>query len=386
MRHIVTGIDIGTATTRVVISEYLKGEQIPKIIGIGIADTRGMKHGYSTSVLDVAQSIKQAITVAETHAGVKVKSAYLALGGVGLGSHIGTGVSVISKANTEVTQFDIEKAIKESEKSGTPPNRTILHSIPYFYQIDGKEIYGRPEGMKGLKIEVTTLFITILDQHINDAIAAVTKTGIRILDIVAAPLATSFIALSNKQKSVGGMLVDFGAETTTISVFENGSLTGLHVFPYGSNHITNDIALGLKVSLEQAESIKKGEQPEFTSKRKIDEIIDARLLDIFELVQKYLKKMKRHGLLPAGVCFIGGGSRQKNIDELAKKILALPVRIGGSDGLEETKTHLRDLTLFGAYGVCLASKILPEPEIDSIKKFFKSIKKIFSQSIGELLP
>jgi cell division protein FtsA len=206
--------------------------------------------------------------------------------------------------------------------------------------------------MKGKKLEGKILFITCLTQHLDDLVEAVGDAGVEVQDIVASPIAASLVTLSKSQKIAGCILANIGAETLSLVVYENNLPISLEVFPIGSTDITNDIALGMRLSIEEAEAIKRGTSSDtVVSKKKLDEIIIARLRDMFDLIESHLKKIDRNGLLPAGIIITGGGSGLTTIEELAKSILRLPSRIGrlGLTGGDDIK----DATWSIAYGLCL---------------------------------
>jgi len=353
--HIATGIDIGTNEIKVVVAESNPDDEksLAKIIGTGKAESRGVRHGYIVSTRETTRSIMQAVTQAEKASGVKVKRACISIGGISLESISSLGTAVISRADTEVTEMDIEKAITLSERNIPASqilNRRIIHTIPISYKIDGKPIFGRPQGMKGMKLEAKVLFITCLSQHLDDLIESVVDAGIEVLDIVASPLASSLVALSKNQKVAGCLLANIGAETVSIVVFENNLPLSLEVFPIGSTDITNDIALGLKASIEDAENLKRGILAgEQFSQKKLDEIIEARLSDIFDLIETHLKKIDRNGLLPAGIIITGGGSNLPCIEEMAKSTLKLPARIATLS--VNGKDNVKDSTWSVAYGL-----------------------------------
>jgi cell division protein FtsA len=267
-------------------------------------------------------------------------------------------------------------------------NKKIIHSIPVQYKIDGKAVLGKPEGMRGSKFEVKTLYITCLEQHLNDLIQAVEESGISVQDVMASPIAASLVTLSKSQKIAGCVLANIGSETVSISVFENNTPVSLEVFPIGSTDITNDIALGLKVPLEEAEQIKLGVITGTSySRKKLEEIIYARVSDIFELIENHLKKIGRDGLLPAGIVLIGGGAGLSGIEEMAKSSLKLPSRIGTlSLGLSE-KQSFKDSIWAVAYGLCIlgihADEELP---IDTSAKFFHDTKRTIMSWIKQFLP
>lgn len=355
--RIITGIDVGTYQVKVAIARIPKGKDdrvIPEIIGTGYAESRGLKSGYIMQEADVARSIKSAIVQAEKSAGVLVKKAHVAIGSIGLEETYSRGEIIPTRADSEITTADLEKVMQDSEDRIIDhiPNRKILHSIPLRYLVDGQEVLGRPQGMRGTKLEVDALFITTYEQHVNDLIGTIESIGVYVEDVIASPLAASFVMLSKTQKRAGCILANIGAETTSIVVFEDSTPISLRIFPIGSNDITNDIALGLKVPLEEAEKIKRGGMTSATfSKKRLDEIINARLSSIFTLVDTQLKKIKRDGLLPAGVILTGGGSNTFAVTEIAKTILSLPARTATLEIGKNTK--VKDASWAVAYGLCM---------------------------------
>jgi cell division protein FtsA len=356
---IITGIDIGTYHIKVVISNSKEKNEkgFPKIIGVGSAESRGLRHGYIINLQDAVESIKKAVNEAEKRANVKVKKAFISIGGIGLSSITSTSSVIITRADSEITALDIKKVQEQCEKDIPPTlslNKKIIHSIPLHFKIDGKIALGKPEGMKGNKLEVKTLYITSLEHHLNDVIQAVEEAGISVQDVMASPIAASLVTLTKAQKIAGCVLANIGAETVSIAVFENNIPVSLEIFPIGSTDITNDIALGLKVPLEEAEQIKIGAITGSSyPRKKLEEIVSARLSDIFELIEAHLKKIGRNGLLPAGIIITGGGSGLSNIEDLAKIALRLPSRIGtASLGLSEKQSY-KDSTWAVAYGLCI---------------------------------
>lgn len=357
-RNIITGIDVGTYHTKVVIASARERNEkgYPKILGIGMTESKGLRHGYVTNVQDVSRSIRKAVDLAEEKAGIKIKKAFLGIGGIGLSSVIVSSFIMTSRADAEITSLDLEKLRDQCEKDipkASILNRRVIYDIPLQYKIDGNQTLGRPEGMKGNKLEQKTLFITCLDHHFSDLIQAVNEAGIEVEDVMAAPIAAGFVTLSKTQKIAGSILANIGAETISIAVFENSIPTSLEVFPIGSTDITNDIALGLKVPLEEAEQIKIGAITGSSfPRKKLEEIVSARLSDIFELIEAHLKKIGRNGLLPAGIIITGGGSSLSSIDTLARASLKLPSRIG-TLGLIDGKSSFKDATWAVAYGLCI---------------------------------
>lgn len=358
MHNITVGIDIGTYQVKVVVAELIKngGKSIPRIIGTGIAESKGMRHGYILNTEDVTSSIKTAVSQAEKTSGIKIKKAFISIGGIGLSGITSTGTIMTSRADLEITSLDIEKVNEVCEQdipSTLIQNRKILHDIPLSYKIDGKSIPAKtPLGLKGVKLEVKTLFVTCLEPHLNDLMQALDDAGIYVIDVMASPIAASFVTLTKTQKIAGCVLANIGAETISIVVYENNIPISLEVFPIGSNDITNDIALGLKIPLEEAENIKIGSVgSQNYPKKKLEEIINARLSDMFELIENHLKKLGRNGLLPAGIIITGGGGNIGTIEDLAKAALKIPSRKAELNLPE--KSRVKDSTWAVAYGLCV---------------------------------
>lgn len=364
------GIDIGTHHVKVVISQVARGvHHLPKIIGTGSAESRGMRHGYVLSSADTTRSIRAAIGQAEKVAGVKIERAYLAVGGIGLEEIRSRGETVVSRADQEVTDLDLEKALEDGEAKIAQKivNKKIIHVIPIRYRLDGGEVLGRPIGLRGNKLEVDILFITCFEQHLGELIGAVEELGIEVDDVMASPLAASLVTLTKAQKIAGCVLANIGSETVAIAVFENNVPISVKVFPIGSTDVTNDIALGLKISLEEAEQIKLGAITGTTfSKKKLDEIISARLSDIFELIEAHLKKLGKNGLLPAGIILTGGGTGIATIETLARATLKLPSKVASLETSGEPR-GITDSSWAVAYGLTIWGLTADDESGGSIK-------------------
>src|SRR3989338_1172715 len=359
-RNIAVGIDIGTYQIKVVVAsnDGEKDNGLPSIIGVGFAESKGMRHGYIINHSDVIKSLKRAIAQAEKTSGMKIKKAYLSLGGIGLSGIVSHGSIVISKADSEITDLDVKNALTDAEgeiPKSFSSNKKIIQSIPISYKVDGKKILGRPIGMKGGKFEVKVLFVMCLEQHMNDLIESVEKAGVEVLDVMASPLAASLVNLTKTQKIAGCVLANIGSETVSVVVIENNIPISLEIFPIGGVDITNDIALGFKIPLEEAENLKlKSVSESQYPRKKLDEIITARLSDIFELIETHLKKIGRSGLLPAGIVLTGGGSGIEIIEDLAKSSLKLPSKVASvSFERNGKKEQLKDASWSVAYGLCV---------------------------------
>lgn len=368
LKNITVGIDIGTYQVKVVVSELVKedGKQFTRIIGTGLTESKGLRHGYIVNTKEVTESVQAAVQIAEKTSGVKIRRAFVAIGGIGLSGVTSSASIIVSRADLEITELDIDK-VQELCEQEVPvsliQNRRIIQNIPLSYKIDGRLVLAKtPLGMKGSKLEVKMLFITSLEPHVNDLMEAVEEAGIEVIDVIPSPVAASFVTLTKQQKMVGCVLANIGAETISIVVFENNIPISLEVFPIGGTDITNDIALGLKIPLEEAEHVKMGgSSGSSVSKKKLDEIVSARLSDMFELIETHLKKIGRNGLLPAGIFITGGGSGVNLVEDLAKSSLKLPSRIA-SLNTGEQKNKIKDSTWATAYGLCMLGSSKEEKE------------------------
>jgi len=389
-KNITVGIDIGSHETRVMVVEYSNdGERkTTRIIGMGSSETKGVRHGYVVNPEQASESIQKAIIQAEHASGIRIKQAVISISGISLASHIGTGSSIISKADNEVTHLDIQKALNDAESKLSVPNKQIIETLVLEYKLDAKRVFGRPEGMKGIKLDVTVLYVAALKQHIDDLILSVNQAGVDVIDVVPSPLATSFVTLSEKQKTAGCMLLDIGAETVSLTVFEDNQIISLHVFTIGSNDITNDIALGLKIPLPEAEEIKQGVLIGNVPQGDVETIIEARLTDIFELVQKYLKKIKRDGLLPAGVVITGGGSQIPITETLARKILNVPASLARIPTNSKKNPLLKDMSWLVVYGLCMSKRYTASgnTSYNPVSKTLSHIGQFFKSIIKQLKP
>ena len=386
MKQLIVGIDIGTHLTRVTISAATRENPVPQIIGFGQAESKGLRHGYIVNPQDATNSIKQAVLNAEENTSVKIKKAIVSIGGISLSSEYAVGSAIISRADKEISPIDISNAINDSEQNLVLTNKRILHRVPVAYKIDGKLISARPDGLKGIKLEAKVLFVTCLSQHLDDLLSAVTNAGIEVLDVVASPFAASSVTLSSKQRTVGSVLVDIGSETVSIVVFENDIPLTLQVFGIGGAEITKDIALGFKIPYDEAEGIKTGSIMSDLSRKKLDEIIQARLADIFELVDAHLKKNKCSGLLAGGAVIMGGGAQYPYIEQLGKDILRLPVKLADPDIWGSSKNRLRDSSWFISAGLCagmFGSGV--DMEVDNTS-FIQTIKKLWKNIVHQLMP
>jgi len=351
------GIDIGTDRVKVLVAEHgdPSSDRVPHIISCGSAESAGVRQGYIHDPEACGEALRAAIHSLSGSANIKIRRAIVGAGGIGLSSVIAVGSSSISRADGEITEIDINNAIYTS-KTAIPQsslqNRKIIYQTPLQFKVDGKIVPASPIRLNGSKLEAKTFFTTCMSQHIENLIETVESAGVTVEEIVASPIAASAVILTKPQRAAGVVLANIGSETVSIIVFENGLPTSIEVFPVGSGNVTNDIALGLRIPLEEAESVKRGAITGANfAQKKLDEIIAARLTDIFELIESHLKKIGRSGLLPAGIVLTGGGSSISTIDDLAKASLRLPARIANAITGPDGKKQIKDAVWSVAYGL-----------------------------------
>ena len=353
-----------------------------RILGTGVAASNGMRHGYVVDAEDVALSVKTARRQAENAARVETKTAFLAVGGISLDEARATGAAAVSRADQEITELDMEKALESARMAADPHfmNRRVLHEIPLAYRVDGTKAFGEPIGMRGTRVEVDYLFITSLSQHVDTLIAACETADIDIIDCMASPLAGSYVTLTKDQKMKGCVLANVGAETLSIVVYDENIPISVKVFPAGGASITDELALGFRVSLEDAERIKVGRLGgSMYPKKKVDEIVTARFRQMFGLVAEHLKVIGKKGSLPAGIILSGGSSGQGSILDIAKGALALPSRI--ADLTVPADTKIRDATWAVAYGLALwgLTGDTDTPRRNPLKGTGKSLSRFLQQ-------
>jgi cell division protein FtsA len=344
----ITGIDVGSSVVRVAVASVDRESGAPTLLGIGEAPMEGMQKGVVTDVADAVRSVSQALDVAERVAGVPVERAYVSINGSHISSQNSRGVIAVSRPDGEITAEDVTRVINAAQAVSLPNNREILHVLPQNFVVDGHEHISDPVGMTGVRLEVEAHMVEGSTPFISNITKVVNQAGVHVEDFVFAPLAAAHAVLDKRQRELGVVLIDLGAGTSSLAVYEENRLLHTAVLPLGSSHITNDVAIGLRTSIEVAEEIKRkygtalpetvkdsesitveGEdEQESVSRKEVANIIRDRLDEILAFVDRELKQISRSGLLPAGVLFTGGGAHLPGLIELAKKKLRLPARIG----------------------------------------------------------
>jgi len=342
------GIDIGTHKIAIAVSQVREG--LVNITGLTSVPSAGLRRGSIVDPEEVVSSLSAAIEDAQRISGTEITNAILGYGGTGIVTTISRGVVSVTRPDGEINEEDIERVIEAAKSVALPPNQEIIHLYPAQYTIDSQEQTKDPRGMRGIRLETEALTIGAPSANIRNLTHAVDQAGVSIDAIIFNPIAAARAILTKKQKEIGVALIDIGAATTSMVVYEEGDIVHAAVIPVGAGHITNDVAIGLKTTLEVAEKIKchhlnadpskvkdtekldlakiTEQEDERVPKKYITEIVDARLKEMFTMIRKELKRIKRDNLLPAGAVLTGGGAKLEGIISQAKDNLHLPAQIG----------------------------------------------------------
>jgi cell division protein FtsA len=346
--NIVVGADVGTSKVAICVGA-LSDSDTPEIIGFGTHSNSGMRRGLVVDIDEVVTAISGAIEDAERTSGSEIKGAFVNVNGPYVAVLESKGVIAVGRADGEVAQADVDRAIDAARAVSVPRNQEILGVIPKDYTLDGEGGIKDPVGMTGVRLEATVLIIAASPAPLRTLERALRQAGLEPLQYILSPLASARPLLSRNVKESGVCLLDFGASTTQIAVYEEGSLIHAKIIPLGSMHLTNDLAIGLRTTLEVAEKVKtkfaSAEPKEYREsevvrlseispeeegkvpKKYIAQILDARLDEIFGAVQAELRRIGRDGKLPAGVALTGGGSKLSGIVEYTKERLKLPGKL-----------------------------------------------------------
>lgn len=355
---IAIGVDFGTESIKAVALELVSGESMPRVLGVGGALSRGIKRGAIVSPEEFGEALKEAVLDLASSCGVAKENIYVGIGGLASGFQKSKGLVAISRADGEVSKEDMKRAVLASENNlSRMQNREILHRIPLIYKVDNESPVQDPLGFSGLKLEAETMFITSQSTLIKSTIKSFENADLEMEEIISSPYVCFKGVVQKRELEVGVMIMDIGASTTSITLFEDGLPYSLEVLSVGSGHVTQDIAVGFQVDLDEAEKMKLDFNPNFSSKangkKKLSDIIELRFEDIFELVEKHLRKVDRIGLLPAGVVIIGGGANFPGIEELVKNYLKLPARLGYPHDLLGEKDKVKNPAWSTAVGIAM---------------------------------
>ncbi|MDQ2972962.1 MAG: cell division protein FtsA [bacterium] len=398
------GIDIGTSSVRCVVGAVNNAGE-PEIIGFGSSPNNGMRKGVVVMPEEVGNAILQAVEEASRHSGRDIRHATVNINGSHVTGSDSRGVIAISAANREITVDDRNRVEDAATIMQLPANREIIQVFPKSYRLDGQENIKNPVGMRGVRLEVDTHIVTASTPSVRSAEAALHSAGIDPAHKTVSSLAAAEAVMSRQQKEAGTVLLDIGAGTTNLVVIEEGEVQHVSVLPVGGNNITNDLAIGLKTDLDIAERVKlefvslgshrakavaavviDGKQHTFAGDE-VSMIVNARVEELFELVDKELKSIHKSRKLPGGVVITGGTSKIPGIEELARDKLELSSRVGKVTGVGGIAEITADSSNTAAVGLVLLDMLLTQhdssdydggsglPNIGSIGNLFKRFNK-----------
>jgi len=353
----VVAIDIGTTKICTLVTEIgPPPENSMRIVGVGTVPSRGIRRGVVVDVGEVTSAVAESINKAERTSGYEIASAYVGLAGSHINSVNSRGVVAVSRGERGILPLDVERALEAARAIDIPQNREILHVIPRNFTVDGEDGVRDPVGMQAYRLEVETHIVTGSTSSIHNLIKCVQNADVQIDALVLEPLASGEAILTEVEREMGVALVDIGGGTTDVAIFIEGSIWHTVVLPTGGEQITKDIAVGLRSPFGVAEEVKVkyghaltknvmqhetikvdmfgDDEHQQIPRQFLAEIIEARTEEIFELVLKEIKRSGYDGLLPAGIVLCGGTAALPGIRDLAREVLALPVRIGEPQNLQ----------------------------------------------------
>ncbi len=378
----IIGIDIGSGNIRAVGAVRREDKKYPSVVATYKRTLDGMDRGNIIDEREIANAISEAVMALEEQSGVTTVHTLVSLGATGLSSHHASGYAQVSRGDASVTDLDIENAIKDGNRA-IPDirNKSIVHAIPMDYKVDGNKIQGNIIGVRGNKLEAKTLFVTYPLQCMNVLKKTLESADVRVTDIVAGPIAESIPLLTKKQKIAGVALINIGQAVTSLLVYEKNIPLLISTIAVGGDDITKDIALGMKVTLDEAEEMKCGRATYAYSKRKVEEIIEARLEDLCVKITKELSRIMRNELLPAGIIITGSSSLVPRLEHVFRNELRLPIKIVTNELVRITEDTLRDGGWARSYGLTFLAPQDTEKDVlrDLITSIWTRVKKIIYQ-------
>ncbi|MDI6890498.1 MAG: cell division protein FtsA [Thermodesulfovibrionales bacterium] len=347
---IIVGLDVGTTKICVVVGEEVESEL--EIRGVGTSGSTGLRKGVVVNIESTVESVKKAVKAAESFTGVQISAVYVGVTGghiKGLNSYGAVGIR-----GREVTPLDVERVIESARAVYVPLDREVLHVIPTGYILDGQNGVRDPVGMAGVRLEVKVHIITGAVSSIQNLLKCCERAGLEVIEIVFEPLASAAAILTDDEKELGVAIIDIGGGTTDIVLYKDSWLQHLSVLAIGGNHFTNDIAIGLRVSVSEAERLKKSfscaaasmvreddvidiiqaGQERKILRRYLSEIIQPRAEELLNLIKGELLSCSGYDIVSSGVVLTGGGSLLDGLDRMAEVVLGLPVRIGFPEGIK----------------------------------------------------
>ncbi len=372
------GLDVGTSKIAAIVGEAVDDEEGVDIIGIGLAEANGIRRGAVVNLEAAVESIKKAIEEAELTAGVEIDSVHLGLSGAHVKAFNSRGVVAVAGKNREITREDVRRAIDAAKAVALPSGREIVHVLPQDFVVDEQEGTEAPIGMTGARLEVNVHVVTGSTSTTQNIVACVNRAGVEVADTVLEQLAAAEAVLTPDEKELGVALVDIGGGTTDFAIFEKGSLWHTGVVALGGDHFTNDIAVGLRTPIPDAEKTKRrsgcalsalvdeeetievasvgGRQPRVMSRRILSEVLQPRAEEIFHQLWDEIRRAGYERSLNSGIVLTGGGSILDGMPEIADQIFDLPMRRGCPVGVGGLTDHVNNPAFATAVGLVMYAR------------------------------
>lgn len=399
--QIVVALDIGTTTIKVVLGEVREDRSVD-IIGVGLSPSQGLRKGVVINIEATVSAIARAITQAEEMAGREIVSVYASLSGSHLKGFTSNGI--VGVRHREVSQLDIDKVIEAAKAVAIPLDRELLHVIPQEYVIDGQDGIKEPLGISGVRLESRVYIVTGATASAQNIVKCANRRGLHVNDLITSGLGSGQSVLSQEERELGVCVLDIGGGTTDFAVYHSGAIQRIGVIPVAGNHITNDIAAGLRTPVVAAEEIKRewgvalrrlvegerkidvastgGRPPREISSPELAEIIEPRVLELFSMIERELSELPPEITPTSGVVLTGGSANLSGIVEAAEQILGLPVRIGEPQGVSGLTDLVRDPEYATAVG--LIRYALEESTTKSGSNSGNKINGVFRNAVGWL--
>ncbi len=379
-QHISVGLDVGTTKVCAVVADL--GRREAGILGFGVAPSQGLRKGIVINIDATVDSIKKAVKEAEASSGARIKSVSVGISGAHIKGFDSSGA--VGLRGKEVSSADVSRSIDSAKAVYVPLDREVLHVIPTEFVLDGQDGITDPIGMSGVRLEARVHIITGAVSPLQNLLKCCEKAGLEITDVIFEPLASAHAALTKEEKESGSILIDLGGGTTDIALFKDGSLRYASVIGVGGNHFTNDIAVGLRIMLGEAEKVKKtagaayerfvsgseeiqitqADGPMRTMPRKyVAEILQPRSEEILELIKDEIGKCLGHGTALCGAVMTGGASQLSGFDKLSESVLGLPVRAASPGHPKGLKSEIKSPIFSTAVGLATYEYALEAKDI-----------------------
>lgn len=419
--QIIAGVDIGSSKIVTIIASSVSDSEEERVRVIGVASTpsKGIRKGQIVNIEETTTSLLECVEAAERMAGYNINRALVAISGPHIASSNSRGVVAVAEPEAEINKDDIKRVIEAAQALSLPASREIIHVIPRYFTVDGQEGIKDPAGMSGVRLEVETHIVTGSSTAIKNLTRSISEIGVDAQSLVVSGLAAAESVLTETEKELGVVLVDIGGGVTDMVIYVEGSPFYTSVLPIGAKNVTNDLAIGLRLSLESAEKIKialstkkeketededqdEGEEKAknadeidltdlgiieetktISRKTLVEGIIKPRLNEIFTMVGLEIKKSGATGLTPSGVVLCGGGAQTVGIVDSAKRVLAMPVRVGQPNSLTGLVDDIQTPEYAVATGLVLyKAKEVSETSLFPLGRLGKSLQKIPGKGVA----